>query len=179
MNKEVEMAKFVKYAFLMIMKKLPCILLLSNLLLLSSEHNREYTKNTCHRTYWDEYLSTDKERAECSECSLSRLEVYDKVVEKHIAHIAYRPSKCRISYLLVDEAYRKEGIGKELANRAIEDMRVNHDCREISLISGYSAEKFWEKLGAKPRPDYTHVFPDPSSNDRYSTTFEDYLFMSS
>jgi GNAT superfamily N-acetyltransferase len=151
------------------------ILISSNFLLLSSEHGIKYTKNTCNRTHWGRQLSTDEERKECRECTFSRLEVYDKVPKKYIAHIAYSPSKCSITYLSVDEEYRKKGIGRELANRAIEDMRANHNCREISLLSVLTAERFWEKLGAKARGDFVgdsvHVFPEsyvigqnPSSN---------------
>ena len=141
------------------MKKLPYILILSNLLLLGSEQDKEYTKNTCHRTYGGHRLFTDKEREQWRECSLSRLEVYDKVANQYIAHIAYKPSECYISYLLVDAEHRKKGIGEELVREAIEDMRTNHNCRKISLDSSTDARKFWEKLGAKSRHGFNYVFP--------------------
>lgn len=148
------------------MKKLLLLFLISsNFLLLSSENGREYTKNTCNRTYWGGYLTTDKEREECSECRFSREEVYDKNWKRYIASIAYDPSRCYIEFLSVAEDFRKQGIGSDLAKRAIEDMRINHDCKEISLYSATSARKFWEKAGAIPTDiGPTHVFPDSSSN---------------
>jgi len=149
------------------MKRLLYTLILINQLILASEHDKEYTKNTCHRTYWGDSLSTDKEREQCSECQLSRFEVYDKDAQKHIAHIAYKPSECCIAFLRVDEKYQKQGIGAELAQRALEDMRVNHRCQAVSLTSAGSAEGFWEKLGAKSKRDFTHVFPDALPNNYY------------
>jgi len=142
------------------------ILIVSNVPLLGSEQNIEYMKDTCNRTFEKEYLSTDEERKQCKECSLSRWEVYDQIAKNYVAHIAYDPSRCFISYLRVDKKYRKTGIGKELANRAIEDMRANHGCGDISLDSVYSARRFWKKLGAKRRSGLTYVFRgDPSSNN--------------
>ena len=148
------------------MKKLLLLLFLisSNLLLLSSEHDREYTKNTCHRTFRGRHLSTDTERKECEECKFSRFEVYDKAARKHIASIAYDPSKCYIELLSVDEEFQKQGIGSVLAKRAIEDMRINHGCGEISLYSLWDARGFWEKTGATSKRGSSHVFPDPSRN---------------
>jgi GNAT superfamily N-acetyltransferase len=111
-------------------------------------------------------LSTDRERKEYKEqCGISRIEVRDKIAEEYIASIAYDPSKCSIEYLSVDPGYKNQGIGSDLAKRAIVDMRVRHDCREISLWAVRDAEGFWEKLGAKPRErgQFTHVFWDPSS----------------
>ena len=136
----------------------------SNLLLLSSEHGREYTKNTCHRTFGGRHLSTDKERERCLECRFSREEVYDTGSKTHIASIAYDPSRCYIEFLSVDEKFQKQGIGSDLANRAIEDMRANHGCREISLYSLLSAEGFWKKTGAISKRGNSHVFPDSSPN---------------
>lgn len=112
-------------------------------------------------------LSTDKEREKCSDCRHSRWELYDKGTEKYIASIAYTPSECFILRLIVDEEYRRKGIGSELAKRALEDMRTNHDCREIDL-SCFTEDggKLWEKLGAeRVEPGRSrYVFPDPSSS---------------
>jgi ribosomal protein S18 acetylase RimI-like enzyme len=146
------------------MKKLLGIFLFSSAFLLSSEHDAgyKYTKNTCNRTYWNGPLCTDKEREECGECRLSRFEVYDNVAKKHIAHIAYKPLACSIAYLLVDEEHRGKGIGTRLADEAINDMRMNHNCGDIFLISAPRSEKFWERLGAESRPHNEHVFPGPS-----------------
>ncbi len=147
------------------MKKLLYILLLSNALLLSSEHNKVYTQNTCNRTYWDDRLNTYEERNECPRVLFSRWEVYDKEAKQHIAHIAYDPDDCSIQYLDVDEKYQKQGIGTELVHRAITDMRSNHRCQAIYLTSAPSAVKFWNKVGAKPKfvGEFTHVFPKPSN----------------
>jgi GNAT superfamily N-acetyltransferase len=146
------------------MKNLLYILILTSQLVLSSEQNRkEYTKDTCNRTYIDNQLRTEEDRKKCWECSLSRFEVRNKGEEEYFGHIAYNPSICRIKYLLVDEKYRKEGIGAKLVKKAIEDMRTNHNCEKISLLSAPSAERFWKKLGAEAeaRFDRTHVFHDP------------------
>ena len=146
------------------MKKLLLyILISSNFLLLSSEHGIKYTKNTCNRGYRGEQLT---------QCRLPRFEAYDTALKKYIASIAYDPFSCKIVLLSVDEEYRKKGIGRGLANRAIEDMRAMDNCREVFLISSSSSERFWEKLGAKPVPhSFRHVFPEscvigqnPSSN---------------
>lgn len=155
------------------MKKLLLYVLIStNFLLLSSEHDREYTKNTCNRTFNGRHLSTDEEREYWLECGLSRWEVYDKDAQKYIGNIAYDPRTCSIEYLSVDQEYRKKGIGADLARRAIADMRAMDNCREISLISASEAEKFWEKLGAKPKPNSSrHVFPDPSIF-RFEATYQ-------
>lgn len=127
----------------------------------------EYTKNTCNRTYLGKRLSTDKEREECFECRHSRWELYDEGTKQYIASVEYRPSECYISRLSVDKEYTKKGIGSELAKRAFEDMRTNHDCREIDL-SCFTEDggKFWEKLGAeRVRPGNSrYIFPDPSSS---------------
>jgi ribosomal protein S18 acetylase RimI-like enzyme len=146
------------------MKKLLYILILSNVFLLGSEHDAkyQYTKNTCNRTDGSRNLSTDKEREEYSGCKDSRFVVYDKVVKKHIAYITYDPSECYISFLRVDEEYRKKGIGAELANRAIKDMRANYSCGDIFLFSTRSGE-FWKKLGAEPKDNFKYVFSDPSA----------------
>ena len=138
------------------MKKLAYLI---KLLLLGAEHDLEYTKDTCNRTYHDNIpLVTDTDRKNCWECNFSRWEVYDKDMQRHIAHIAYDPSECYIIGLRVNKKYRKQGIGKELAHKAIEDMRAKHNCREISLISTSRGEKFWENLGAKPGNDFRHYF---------------------
>jgi|GEM_PF-7128117 len=135
------------------MKKLLYILISTgNLLLLSLETDREYTKNTCHRTYHSNVpLSTDKEREACEECTYSRFEVYDTKI--HIAHIAYNPHLCIIEYLRVDEEFKKQGIGTELVRRALEDLIKNHGCNKVSLYSSENAPRFWRKLGANPDPD--------------------------
>ena len=147
------------------MKKLLLyILISSNFLLLSSAHDREYTQNTCHRTFRGGRLFTYEEREECLECTFSRVEMYDKVSKKYIASIAYDPFECSIKFLSVDEKFQKQGNGSDLVNRAIEDMRVNYNCREISLSSDSSAKKFWEKRGAPSKSGSLHVFSDPSSN---------------
>jgi len=141
------------------------LLVSSNFLLLGSELDIVYTKNTCHRTYNGRLLSTDEDRKWCGECTLSRLEVYDKIAKKYIASIAYHPRTCSIEYLSVDHEYRKKGIGAGIAHRAVEDMRAMDGCREIFVLSAAGTERFWEKLGAKPTDaaGFTHVF-DPSSN---------------
>lgn len=90
--------------------------------------------------------------------------MYDRAYKKYIASIAYDPFKCRIEFLSVDEEFQKQGIGSDLAQRAIEDMRVNYNCRKISLLSTSGAEKFWEKKGATLKVGSSHVFPDTSSN---------------
>jgi GNAT superfamily N-acetyltransferase len=132
------------------MKKLLCILFLSNLSLLCSQPNHIYTKDTCHKTYYGEYLPTDRARKNCPECSLSRFEVYDNTTQRHIGLIAYDAKKCWISYLLVDEDYRKSGIGTELTHQALEDMRTNYNCQKVALNSSVGGKNFWEKLGAEP-----------------------------
>lgn len=108
--------------------------MLSNLLLLSSEPKIQYTQNTCNRTYSGKRLLTDAERKSETECACDR-----------------------------NEQHKKQGIGKKLTKQAINDMRTNYGCKEIDLISPSSAEKFWEKIGAKPGPAFTHVFPNPSN----------------
>ena len=124
----------------------------------------EYTKNTCNRTYLGECLSTDKEREEYPRCVLSRWEVYDKGTKKYIASAAYDPSICYLSYLSIDEEYRKKGIGSELGKRVLEDMRTNHDCRRITLISVNNSGRFWEKLGGKSSVGSSYVFSGSSLN---------------
>ncbi len=149
------------------MKKLLLFIIASsNVLLLSSEHGREYTKNTCHRTFRSGRLFTDKERQESSECTFSRVEVYDRDSKKYIASIAYDPYQCSIEFLSVDEEFKKQGIGSDLARRAIEDMRASHGCGEISLSSVWDARGFWEKTGATPKrvSGGSHVFSDPSQD---------------
>lgn len=141
-----------------------------------SERNIEYTKNTCHRTYYGKRLLTDEERKACSECTFSRLEVYDKNAEKYIAHIAYDPCRCEIAYLLVDEEYRKQGIGSDLLMKAIQDMRAIHNCREVFLISSTSGRKFWEKQGANPRGNFSYVFSDRLFPADDKKDYEDWLF---
>jgi len=144
------------------MKKLLLyILVASNFLLSSSDHDREYTKNTCNVTYNGNYLVTDEEREKCSECRFSRLEFYDKDTEKYIAHIAYDPFRCHIAYLRVDEKHRKAGLGSDLVREAIKDMRAMHNCREISLDSSSRAQGFWKKMGAIPQDTYSSTFEDP------------------
>lgn len=152
------------------MKKLLLFILFSsNFALLSSESDRLlYVKDTCNRTYDGIRLFTDKDRRwyiNKEECEMSRFEVRDKISEDYIASIAYDPSKCSIKYLSVDPGYKNQGIGSDLAKRAIADMRAHHDCREISLWAVPEARKFWEKLGAEPRErgQFTHVFSEPSS----------------
>jgi ribosomal protein S18 acetylase RimI-like enzyme len=145
------------------MKKLLYILLvLSNVLLLGSERNLVYTKDTCNRTHWGESLSAEEQKY-YPECAYSRWEVYNPRFKKYIANIAYEPSECHIALLGVDEEYRKKGIGRELANKAIEDMRTNHNCGDIDLTAPYpDAQAFWKKVGAEKR-DFKYVFPDPAS----------------
>lgn len=160
------------------MKKLLCIFLLCNLYVLSSQEGKEYTKDTCNRDYYEGNFLTEEQRENCTECSLSRFELYDKKAEKYVAHIAYKPSVCEIiMYLRVDEEYRKQGIGAELAKKAIADMRANYYCREISLESAAAARAFWEKLGAQPKHYHMYVFcdsllvRDPAPEDYPSTMF--------
>jgi ribosomal protein S18 acetylase RimI-like enzyme len=131
----------------------------------------EYTKDTCNRADYGQQVMSNLEPEERLKSSLSRWELYDKGTQKYIASITYGrssrdPSKGHIVYLSVDEEYRRKKIGLKLVNKAIEDMRTNYNCGEISLISASGSEKFWEKLGAKREPGsfYKLVFPDPSSD---------------
>ncbi len=150
------------------MRILPYILILivSNLPLLGSENNRTFTKDTCNRTYWGKILSTDEERKKEDECALSRIELYDDNAEQYIAHVAYNPSKCWISYLQVSKEHRNQGIGTALAMKAIDDMRANHGCGEIFLDSSPMGQPFWKKRGAKPTLRGSgYVFSDPSHKE--------------
>jgi GNAT superfamily N-acetyltransferase len=146
------------------MKRLLYVLLsTSNLLLLGSRDARDYRKNTCNRTLCGLHLSTDEQRKAQIECGYPRFEVYDRAAEEYIAHIAYDPSKCSIGYLRVDYPYKKQGIGRELVHRALEELR-KHGCEDVCLNSTFDAEPFWKKLGAQPLDDGSHVFSHPSSN---------------
>lgn len=147
------------------MKKLLSILILSSQLLFGSESNLKYTKNTCNRTYSKECLTTDEQRKNCRECRYSRFEVFDETKGKYVAHIAYDPLLCFIEYLRVDKEDRGKGVGAELAKKAIEDMYLNHKCRNIFLESSGKGERFWEGLGAQQLPIdrylSVYTFSDP------------------
>jgi GNAT superfamily N-acetyltransferase len=135
----------------------------SNLLLLSSRDDTEYMKDTCHRIFGGYPLPTNEQQRAHEECGYSRFELYDRVTKKYIADIAYNPSTCFIEYLLVDHQYRKQGVGRELVHRALEELR-KHGCEDVYLNSTFDAKPFWKKLGAQPLSNGNHIFAHSSSN---------------
>lgn len=67
---------------------------------------------------------------------------------------------CQIKALIVDEKYRKLGLGKDLMN-FIEDYARSEGYKKAKLMGRVSVKKFYEKLGYKPisEPFDYHMTP--------------------